>query len=370
MMISQSDWLRFANRMGEIDTRAGDLMRKWIEANGTENRDALIEYANALVQKYGEASGELACQMYEAIAEAQGITIPPAELADLPSYGEVAKAVNGSLKQGAAVVPQAVSRQVKQVGADTTLKNAERDGAQFAWIPSGDTCAFCLTIASRGWQNMSKSALKGGHAEHIHANCNCQYAIRFDRSSFVQGYDPDKYLEMYKNAEGVSSKEKINSLRRQINASEKKISSPIETRNTARGKPSAVSIFDVELSTRQIRLLEKLNGFDSQITVAKSEVNMKDLSALTAKTGDEFAMFTKGQERLIVRGNSNSVNIDVETAKKMAYNGYKWSGHTHPGTDTNCLIASPGDHAVLAVFGQDMSVIYNSLGQYLTFEVE
>ena len=45
-----------------------------------------------------------------------------------------------------------VSRLVKRAGADTTLKNAQRDGAEFAWVPHGDSCAFCLTLASRGWQ--------------------------------------------------------------------------------------------------------------------------------------------------------------------------------------------------------------------------
>lgn len=27
------------------------------------------------------------------------------------------------------------------------LKNALRDGAEFAWVSNGDTCAFCMTLA-------------------------------------------------------------------------------------------------------------------------------------------------------------------------------------------------------------------------------
>ena len=99
----------------------------------------------------------------------------------------------------------------------------------------------------------------------------------------------------------------------------------------------------------------------------KSEVSMIDLSAMTAKTGDEFAMFTKGGERLIVRGNSYSVDIGIETATQMAYNGYQWSGHTHPGFDQLSLFASDGDIAILEAFNQNESVIYNSLGQYAIF---
>ena len=105
---------------------------------------------------------------------------------------------------------------MKKAGQDTTLKNAIRDKAEFAWIPSGDTCAFCMTLAANGWQPASKEALKGGHAEHIHANCDCAYMIRFNHDTEVAGYDPDKYLEMYESAEGKTSKEKINSMRRQM----------------------------------------------------------------------------------------------------------------------------------------------------------
>ena len=146
--------------------------------------------------------------------EAQGVTIETAEIADLPEYGEVAKALNGAWQQGINNMPGVVQRMTKQMGADSTLKNALRDGAQFAWIPGGDTCAFCITLASRGWQNVSKKTLRNGHAEHIHAHCDCQYAVRFDKNSNVEGYNPDKYLDMYYSAEGKKPKEKINFMRR------------------------------------------------------------------------------------------------------------------------------------------------------------
>lgn len=97
---------------------------------------------------------------------------------------------------------------------------------------------------------------------------------------------------------------------------------------------------------------------------------MTDLSALTSKTKDEFAMFTKGKERLIIRGNSYKVDIDVEAAKALAADGYKWSGHTHPGTDFFCLEASDGDWKILEQFIQKNMAIYNSKGQYRIFSRE
>ncbi len=231
MQITEKAWVEYITKMSQISQKAADLMQSWVQKNGLENDKALLDYAYALSQHYGQAIGALSCQMYEATAAAQGVIVPTAEVADLPDYGEVAKAVKGTKKQSPNNIPGTLARLVKQVGADTTLKNAERDGAQFAWVPHGDTCAFCITLASRGWQHRSKKALRNGHAEHIHAHCDCEYAVRFDGKSTVAGYDPDKYLEEYYDANGdinemrrkryAQNKDVINARKRELYASKK-----------------------------------------------------------------------------------------------------------------------------------------------------
>lgn len=143
---------------------------------------------------------------------------------------------------------------------------------------------------------------------------------------------------------------------------------PIEQKHTGKGNPNAILIFDVELNSRQASLLKALPEYDSRVIVPKETVNMSDLSALTAKTGDEFAMFTKGNERLIIRGNSIKVNIDFAQANQMSQQGYKWSGHTHPGDTFLAMQPSDGDYSILECFKQEMSVIYNSKGEFRTFE--
>lgn len=231
MQITEKAWVEYITKMSQISQKVADLMQSWVQKNGLENDKALLDYAYALSQHYGQAIGALSCQMYEATAAAQGVIVPTAEVADLPDYGEVAKAVKGTKKQSPNNIPGTLARLVKQVGADTTLKNAERDRAQFAWVPHGDTCAFCITLASRGWQYMSKKALRNGHAEHIHAHCDCEYAVRFDGKSTVAGYDPDKYLEEYYDANGdinemrrkryAQNKDVINARKRELYASKK-----------------------------------------------------------------------------------------------------------------------------------------------------
>ncbi len=74
----------------------------------------------------------------------------------------------------------------------------------------------------------------------------------------------------------------------------------IMSRNSGKGNPGAIMHFDVELNNRQSNLLSKLDGYDSSVVVKKGDVNLKDLAAITAKTGDEFAMFTRGSQRLII----------------------------------------------------------------------
>ena len=233
-IISKEEWNTYIGLMRQVNEKAAiDLVSYMRHRFGAglidpttltdEQRKELIDYAYAIVTKYGEASAALAAEMYDATAILEGHYINPAEIAPLANYGDVAKAVNGTLLQSGNFdeIAGAATRWVKMAGADTTLHNALRDGAQFAWIPSGETCAFCITLASRGWQYASKAAIKGGHAEHIHSNCDCQYSIRFDNRSQVAGYHPEEYLSMYQHADGRTPRERINAMRREAYAADK-----------------------------------------------------------------------------------------------------------------------------------------------------
>ena len=223
MRIPLKDWYSYINRLAAISKEASRQMQEYALVHGYEDGEAIVEYAYALATKYGEATAALACEMYDAIAAAQMAGVPEAEPAPTATYSETAKAVYGTMKNQHSTVADTVGRLVKQAGADTMLQNAQRDHAQFAWIPMGDTCAFCMTLASRGWQYQSKKTLKNGHAEHIHANCDCEYCVRFDSRSTVEGYNPDRYLQMYENAEGNTPQEKINTMRRNLAEQKRKL---------------------------------------------------------------------------------------------------------------------------------------------------
>lgn len=61
MEITEKTWVEYITRLSRLNETAGQKMAEYIARYGTADTEALIEYAYALVQKYGEGSAELAC---------------------------------------------------------------------------------------------------------------------------------------------------------------------------------------------------------------------------------------------------------------------------------------------------------------------
>lgn len=333
MKLTAQTWSEYVARLARLNQKAGQLMADYLAAHGTGDTDALIAYAHALVTKYGEGSAELACQMYDTLAAAAKAGVPAAEPAQTAAYSEVARMVQAT-KDSPPQMQRGVSRLVKRAGADTTLKNALRDGAEFAWVPQGDTCAFCLTLASRGWQKASQAAIKGGHAEHIHANCDCEYAIRFDGTSTVAGYDPEKYLRQYRAAgSDVNALRRVNyaANRERINA-QKRAAYALRQKN--RGQKVAIT----DIAIQKVPLVAP-NGADHQTAFFIQETH-KELLRFAQKQNDSNEVaclldLTTGEKLDFVKGDQISVDIERDAAS------YHWLRnspekslilcHNHPG---------------------------------------
>ncbi|MBZ4416289.1 RHS repeat-associated core domain-containing protein [Myxococcus sp. RHSTA-1-4] len=133
------------------------------------------------------------------------------------------------------------------------------------------------------------------------------------------------------------------------------------------GNPAAIVRGMGELSPIQHSVLTQLNDAGTQTLISKRLFGSNDLAALTAATGDEFAMFTTGGRRLLVRGTADSVPISPAIAAQLRAKGWRWSAHTHPGISTNVLRSSVGDRAVLEAMDGSQSAILNSLGERRLF---
>ena len=227
LTVSRKQWDRYISLVRAINDKAAYELELWMahrdsigmglmeyDTNGMNVLDA----AYYIAEKYSNASAAVAVELCEAMAEATGYQMLPAELADNPTFDEIAKTVQGVMNesQNRSEISSAVGRLVKRTGARTVRRNAARNGAHYAWIPSGDTCAFCIMLAGKGWQYEGSD-----HKEHIHSNCDCNYAIRFNTKTNVAGYDPEAYANQYREAEGGTRDEKLNSMRRKYYAQHK-----------------------------------------------------------------------------------------------------------------------------------------------------
>jgi hypothetical protein len=143
-----------------------------------------------------------------------------------------------------------------------------------------------------------------------------------------------------------------------INSRGDGINNPIE-----QAHPADV-IWGKVLNKRQRGILDRLPSFGDRLIVRKSDVSMLDLAAMTANIGVEFAMFTRKDERLIVRGDEQQVPLYDGDLKKLLDDGYRWSGHTHIGSRDVDLIPSDGDKKALTTMKQSNSVIFNAAGKH------
>ena len=217
-------------------------------------------------------------------------------------------------------------------------------------LPSGETAHFPLD------DSLSAS-------ECINCRCIIIFVVRSSRQSenyknLVAKNEDITYTRMYQegqaeNANRFSSSKDVAAINSPIEAHPREISSAFSSK---------------ELSTKQKNILDKLPDYGSSATFNKRDVSMLDLAALTAETGDEFAMFTRKGGRLIFRGDTNGVPIRPHELNKLSNQGYRWSGHTHPGNTPDRLIASDGDLEALKHFRQDRSAVYNSYGACAVYD--
>ncbi len=127
----------------------------------------------------------------------------------------------------------------------------------------------------------------------------------------------------------------------------------------------------VILKPHQTELLNNLSESGSVYTVTKTSSTalptIEDISALTQKTGEEFSVFSKGDQSIIVRGDANGVDISPELLSKLQSEGWNWDFHSQPGYLAENAAASQADQELLKKLGQTESKIINSHGDVTEF---
>ena len=159
MQISKDEWDLYLDALKLARDRASSELADYMETLDFESNPeaaygAVTAKAYELVQKYGNASATLASIMYDEISAAQHVVVPPAVPAMPAAPETVASIVSDVLSASATEeafkhnIVQAIASETKRSAEDTMLQNANRDGAKFAWVCIGDTCAFCRIVST------------------------------------------------------------------------------------------------------------------------------------------------------------------------------------------------------------------------------
>ena len=169
--------------LGEAIDRQGEAAARAVARLSTGaltgDLSEIIDYIVAVVDLYGDAAATVAADFYEELAEAAGITVLTARLAEASETVVRARArakAEDLAKRGAtaseasSALGELARTMVRRSANSTVLENAVRDadlGAKFARVPSGpDACAFCVMLASRGFVYASRKSAGEGSPPH------------------------------------------------------------------------------------------------------------------------------------------------------------------------------------------------------------
>lgn len=225
MRISSEAWAKYQRAHAMLQGEAKQLLEEFFDSLPWDEDEQgclalLAQRAVELFNHYGLADATLSAAFYDEVMEMQGANVPQAVIPEHDTR-YVERDVRGACERAKtretakSMSSAALSGHVKRAGIETMRTNAVRDHAMWAWVCIGDSCAFCRTLGSNGWQQASRAVLAGSHAEHIHDNCDCQFVVKRPGETLdIEGYDPDALRREYEDASGKSSKDVINSMRR------------------------------------------------------------------------------------------------------------------------------------------------------------
>lgn len=193
-MIPADDWARYRQvTAGVRILTARDVRRLWREVDTSQmaaHYDRLLAGIRDVIRAYGEVSATAAADFYDAVRAASRLPPKAAELVGFAADEAVEVMFRASLgplwedspRPEAALtrLEAGAIRMALQPGRETMHQAVRRDGLRYAIVPQGgNTCAFCLMLASRG-------ATYANVQPQWHDNCQCDCIPVVDSSDLPQ----------------------------------------------------------------------------------------------------------------------------------------------------------------------------------------
>ncbi len=180
----------------------GDILAEWDGEDVEALRTAASAVLDALLSTYAGLSAARAAEFYDASREAQMVRREYRAVADsrrdpMATEGAIRAivrfAADGDVGRFRREALDRVDTEVRRAANECVAYNVGRDPAKplYARVPAGETCGFCLMLASFGFQYRSREA-----ASHSHRKCDCRVVPDFGDAT-VPGYDPNGMYARY-----------------------------------------------------------------------------------------------------------------------------------------------------------------------------
>lgn len=177
-------------------------------------RDEVVELATRIALKYSYLGCELGAQWYDLCSELAGLDVDPAELAEVDSdeLASRADSAYGRAHDSSLVadvlnyyLQNQIENSIRRTGDANLWRDYERGmaGGKWARVPVGETCAWCLMLASQGAWYLSEETAKGIDPGHYHDGCDCVAVYHADPESIAGYAELASYKEMYYDAENA-----------------------------------------------------------------------------------------------------------------------------------------------------------------------
>lgn len=180
-----------------IDSMIKEFLVQYPGATPEEVQAFTWEAVDLQLGIWGDAAAERSLEMFDEVCEREGIravsrrydVIDQDKVADALHYARtlhLEKMDNdqaGYRKRCRTLMESYVHRSAW----DNVIRNCEENRIRWARVPTGsETCAWCLMLASRGFDYLSSDTARAGN----HNGCDCM-VVPGKKGTDIEGYDPD-----------------------------------------------------------------------------------------------------------------------------------------------------------------------------------
>lgn len=196
-----------ADAQAKVRPALESLLKSWEREGGGDIaalRERAYETIEAALGYYADTcAAARAAEYYDAVrasqsfpgkyqAVAESMRDPDATLGAVRYF--IGKVVDGTPEAFVSMCLARVDEEIRRAANRCVAHNASKDPAKpwYARVPRGETCGFCLMLASFGFYAKTEKA-----ADHAHDGCDCRIVPGFPGETKVRGYDPDGMYERY-----------------------------------------------------------------------------------------------------------------------------------------------------------------------------